>query len=137
MLKVVLDTNVLLKTVSRRSTYKAILDKLLAGTFELYVTTEILLEYEEKITQIFDRDVAETVLGALTLSAFVKKTEVNFKFLLIVNDYDDNKFVDCAFAANAHYLVSNDRDFNVLKKVGFPKINLLTIEEFAKILAEE
>ena len=32
--------------------------------------------------------------------------DVNFKFLLIINDIDDNKFVDCVIAANAHYLVT-------------------------------
>jgi hypothetical protein len=47
------------------------------------------LEYEEKITQIFDAEVAEMILGALMLSAFVKKQDVNFKFLLIKNDVDD------------------------------------------------
>lgn len=93
-----------------------------------------MLEYEEKISQIFDEAVAEMVLGALVLSAFVRKIDVNYKFLLIANDMDDNKFVDCAFAANAHYLVTNDRDFNVLKKVGFPVINLLKIEEFWAML---
>lgn len=134
MLRVVLDTNVLLKTVSRRSAYKAILDKLLAGAFELYVTTEILLEYEEKIAQIFDQEVAEIILGALTLSTYVHKIDANFQFLLIPNDADDNKFVDCAIAANAHYLVTNDRDFNALKKIDFPVVNLLKIEEFLDIL---
>lgn len=134
MLRVVLDTNVILKTVSRRSVFKFILDKLFAGEFELYVTTEILLEYEEKISQIFDKEVAEIILGALTLSAYVKKQEVNFKFLLIANDDDDNKFVDCAFAANAHYLVTNDKDFNVLKEVDFPKINVVKIEEFINLI---
>jgi len=61
---------------------------------------------------------------------------VHYKFLLIANDPDDNKFVDCAFAANAHYLVTNDRDFNALKKIEFPKINILTIEKFVEVLEE-
>ena len=47
---------------------------------------------------------------------------------------DDNKFVDCAIAANADYLVTNDRDFSVLKKVEFPKIILIKIDEFIKVL---
>lgn len=49
---------------------------------------------------------------------------------------DDNKFVDCAFAANAHYLVTNDRDYNILKNTNFPKINLLKIEGFMALLKE-
>ncbi len=46
----------------------------------------------------------------------------------------NRKFVNCAFAANVHYLVSNDRHFNILKTTGFPKINLLKIDEFMAVL---
>jgi predicted nucleic acid-binding protein len=58
----------------------------------------------------------------------------SFNFNLIVNDPDDNKFADCALAANAHYIVTNDRDFNVLKKLSFPKIGLLKTQEFTAML---
>ena len=34
---------------------------------------------------------------------------------------DDNKFVDCAFAANATYIVSDDKHYDVLKEVDFPQ----------------
>ncbi|MEO8149610.1 MAG: PIN domain-containing protein [Bacteroidia bacterium] len=53
---------------------------------------------------------------------------------MIAKDMDDNKFVDCAFAANADYLVSNDKVFKVLKTVEFPKINVLSIEEFIELI---
>ncbi len=55
---------------------------------------------------------------------------------LIVNDPDDNKFVDCAFAAGCDYLVTNDRDFDVLKKLDFPVINVVTLEEFKALFFE-
>jgi predicted nucleic acid-binding protein len=47
---------------------------------------------------------------------------------------DDNKFVDCAIAGNADYLVSNDKHFNCLKNIEFPKLNLLNIDEFMDLL---
>jgi predicted nucleic acid-binding protein len=53
---------------------------------------------------------------------------------LINADKTDNKFVDCAFACNADYIVTNDKHFNVLKSVEYPKINILSIEKFAEIL---
>jgi predicted nucleic acid-binding protein len=53
---------------------------------------------------------------------------------MIVQDADDNKFADCAFASNAHYLVSNDKHFNVLKKMPFPKIKVINMAEFISIL---
>jgi len=51
-----------------------------------------------------------------------------------LQDADDNKFADCAIAANADYRITNDRDFNILKRINFPKISVVTIQEFEKIL---
>ncbi|SEM65744.1 putative toxin-antitoxin system toxin component, PIN family [bacterium A37T11] len=134
ILKVVLDTNVILRSVSRRSAFSIILDKLYNGAFELWVTNDILLEYEEKVSDIFSRETAELLLGALTLLPNVMKTEIHYHLGLIDSDKDDNKFTDCAFASNAHYLVTNDRHFNVLKSVDFPSINIIRLEDFFDIL---
>lgn len=46
----------------------------------------------------------------------------------------DNKFVDCAIASNADYLVTNDKHFDILKKVDFPKVNTIKIDKFIKFL---
>ena len=73
MLKFVLDTNIILSSVSPFSPYRLVIDK-----FE------------------------------------------NFTY-----DLADNKFLDCAFAANAHYLVTNDKDYKILKTPPFPKVHLL------------
>ena len=136
MLKVVLDTNILLSSISRKSSYSYILTALFENKYELYVSTEILLEYEEKIITIFDAQVAETLISALLMRSNVKKIEPYFDLHLIRNDIDDNKFVNCAFAGNVHFLVSNDKHFNILKTTPFPKIPLLSITEFFKLLSE-
>jgi predicted nucleic acid-binding protein len=101
-LKFVLDTNALLRSLSRRSQFAFVLDKLYEGEYELWVSNDILLEYEEKISDIFSRETAELVLGALALLPNVKKTDVHYHLLLIIADHDDNKFSDCAFAGNVH-----------------------------------
>jgi predicted nucleic acid-binding protein len=100
------------------------------GDYELWVSNDILLEYEEKITDIFSKETAELVLGALALLPKVKKADIHFQLFLISTDNDDNKFSDCAFAGNVHYLVTNDRHFNILSSVPFPKINVITLEKF-------
>ena len=130
MLKVVLDTNILLSSISRKSPYSYILTALFENKYELYVSTEILLEYEEKINTIFDAQVAETLISALLMRSNVKKIEPYFDLHLIKNDIDDNKFINCAFAGNVHFLVSNDKHFNILKTTSFPKIPLLSITDF-------
>jgi predicted nucleic acid-binding protein len=57
-----------------------------------------------------------------------------FHFGLITADLDDNKFADCAIISNADYIVSQDTHFDILKKIDFPKINVIKIEEFVKYL---
>lgn len=132
--RVVLDSNVIVIALSKRAGYSKILDSLFNGEFELYLTTEILLEYEEVLTRFYDEETTRLLLGALSLLDNIKKIDVYFNFYLIDRDKDDDKFVDCAFAGNVHYLVSNDKHFNVLKNIEFPKINLIKIDEFMKIL---
>ena len=53
---------------------------------------------------------------------------------MITNDADDNKFVDCAIAANADYIVTNDKHFQILQTVDFPKVNIISVEEFRNLL---
>ena len=133
-LKVVLDTNALLRTISRNSIHKHVLDKLLNDQFDLFVTTEIFLEYEEKIVQIFNQQTAELILGTLSLLGNVFTTNIFYNLNLISSDLDDNKFVDCAFAANTNFLVTDDKHYKILKSVGFPKINTLSLAEFSALL---
>lgn len=135
-LRVVLDTNALLRSISRKSAYTIVLDNLHKSTYQLFITNDILLEYEEKITEYFSKETAELIIGALSLLNNVHKTDVHFNLQLIDSDQDDNKFVNCAFAANAHYLVSDDKHFKVLNAIQFPKINVISLAQFKELISE-
>jgi predicted nucleic acid-binding protein len=63
--------------------------------------------------------------------------EVFFNWQLIYPDMDNNKFVDCAIAANVHYLVTNDKDFNRLKTISFPELQVINMERFMEFLKKE
>jgi predicted nucleic acid-binding protein len=53
---------------------------------------------------------------------------------LIYVDEDDNKFVDCAVAANADFILTSDKHFRVLKDIPFPKVKVISLEEFEKLI---
>ncbi len=135
-MKVVLDTNIILGSISPFSKYRPVMDRFEKGDYILCLTTEIMLEYEEKLAENFNPAVAELFAGGLILKKNVEFTKVFFNWRLIYPDMDDNKFVDCAVAANVHYLVTNDRDYRVLKRIDFPKITILKMDEFMEILAQ-
>lgn len=102
--------------------------------FILCVSTDILLEYEEIINQHMTKQIAKVVLQIIQNAVNVEFVTRYYKWELIKNDPDDNKFVDCAIIANANYLLTHDKHFNVLKNIDFPKINVINIDEFRKII---
>jgi len=131
---IVLDTNVLWVSISRKSKTHWVFQALLAGAFTLCVTTDILEEYEEITGQKLGEATATAVMEVLENLGNVAFITRYFQWNLIKADPDDDKFADCAIASNADYLVTNDRHFNVLKTVSFPKINVLNSEEFKRLL---
>ncbi|NCA86779.1 MAG: putative toxin-antitoxin system toxin component, PIN family [Clostridia bacterium] len=133
-MKVVLDTNVLLVSFSSKSNYRWVFDSFLQEQISLCVTTDILIEYEEIITKHMGRTFATLVLNLLENAPNLELITKYFKWNLIQADADDNKFVDCAVASGAKYLVSNDKHFKVLKEIPFPKIEIITANEFKSIL---
>ena len=133
-MRIVLDTNVLLVSFSSKSAFRWVFDAFLDEEITLCVTTDILIEYEEIIGKHMGAKIANTVLQLIENAPNVELITRFFKWNLITEDPDDNKFVDCAIAANAKYLVSNDKHFRVLKNIDFPKVSLLTVQEFQEKL---
>ena len=127
---VVIDTNCLLQIISRHSPYRPIWDAFLAGRFTLCVSNEILDEYQEILEQQIKPTVAENVVMLILNQKNVQLVEPYFRMGVITADPDDNKFVDCAFAAGADYLVSEDNHFHVLHNMPFSLLNLVTLDEF-------
>ena len=135
MRRIVLDTNCLLQALPTRSPYHKIWTEVLAGKICLCVNTEILIEYEEILSEKTTREIAKNVVEAIARLHTTIFQEIYVHFSLIEADPDDNKFVDCAVAADAEYIVTNDSHFNVLKKIDWPKISIITIEDFASQIA--
>ena len=110
-MKIVLDTNILLVFIGSKSKYRPIFDKLINGEFELSISHEILLEYEEIITQKTNYIVANNVLGLITSLPNVKMEAPYYNWNLISNR-DDNKFANLFVNSSSDYLISNDKVFN-------------------------
>jgi len=135
--KIVLDTNCLISSLSRRGQYYPVWQALQAGKYILCVTTDILEEYAEIITQKMSVEVATNVIHLLLESQFVELVNPYFRLQLIEADHDDDKFADCAFAANATFIVSDDKHYESLKEVDFPKLLVLKLKEFLHLLQSE
>ena len=135
--KIVLDTNCLISSLSKSGQYYPVWKGLQTGQYVLCVSTDILEEYAEIMTQKMSVEVAANVIHLLLESQYVELVNPYFSLHLIESDHDDDKFVDCAFAANATYIVSDDRHYEVLKDVDFPKLLVLKLKEFLGLLQSD
>jgi predicted nucleic acid-binding protein len=107
---------------------------MMAGRISLCVNTDILSEYEEKLAEKTTPEIARNVLEAITRLHTTVFQQVYFHFGLIEADPDDNKFVDCAVAVSAEYIVTNDTHFNILKQIDWPRLTIINIKEFMRQL---
>ena len=134
MSRLVLDTNTLIQCISRRSRYHELWRSFLDGRNQLCVTTEILTEYAE----ILERKTSAT-FASLALDVIINNPDTlfvtpYFKFNVITTDPDDNKFVDCAVAANARFIVTDDHHYNVLLDLEFPKVSIIKLDTMMRYL---
>ena len=134
MRRIVLDTNCLLQALPSRSPYHKIWTEVMAGRISLCVNSDILSEYEEKLAEKTTPEIARNVLEAITRLHTTVFQQVYFHFGLIEADPDDNKFVDCAVAVDAEYIVTNDTHFNILKQIDWPRLIVIDIKTFARQL---
>ena len=134
MRHVVVDTNCLLRMIPVRSKYRDVWESFLREEYVICISNDILSEYLEILTQKVNHTFAVRIVNVLLKSNNVKFYDPHYHFALITQDPDDNKFVDCAIIASADFLVSEDKHFNVLKDITFPKVNVITLDQFQQNL---
>lgn len=135
MIRVVLDTNVVVSAVLTRGGSEAhALDLATAGKVRFYVTPAILTEYEEVLRRAKFRRVSPKLInGALDLIRRVAILVNPAMTLAVSRDESDNRFLECAEAASADYLVTG-------KKRHFPatwkKTTIVGARELVELLMD-
>ncbi len=115
MIKAVYDTNVIVSALlTSEGTESLLLDIATQGKITLYVSEDILREYEGVLSRpkfSFSKRLVKRFIRLLKRKSNVVKTKpLGFD----LKDPDDNKFLECAVAAKADYLVTgNARHFPV------------------------
>jgi uncharacterized protein len=131
----VLDTNVLVASISSRSPHHWIWQSLTQKKeFRICVTTEILEEYEEILQRFYGKEAATAVMETLDNLPNITYITRYYRWNFIVADPDDDKFVDCAIAAQAQYIVSEDNHLQILNRERLFFLKTIKIAEFHKIM---
>ena len=136
---VVLDTNALLQVFGARSPYAKLQQAILDGQVTLSISTAILLEYEEVMARYGGADRWPRVWRALEMTEQLhdnlRRIEPTFRWRLITADPDDDAFADCAIAAGAEWVITEDAHFNSLKNSGHQPQPISPAEFIARFLA--
>ena len=134
---IVLDCNILVISITSRSPYHRIFQSLVNGKFDIAINEKILLEYEEIIQLKYGLRTASSVIALLKELPNVHFTNTYYRWNLIEADPEDNKYVDCAISSGASYLVTEDKHFSILTSIPFPKLPILSLDGFLKLLEKE
>ena len=133
-MKVVLDTNVFLVSLASHMKYHWVYEKIIDGKYDLILSNEIITEYMEKIAERYGLNKTEIALDYLLLLPNVHLINPYYNWQLIEADKDDNKFVDCAIAANVSAIVTHDKHFSVLKNISFPLVKIINTNYLLSLL---
>ena len=133
-MRLVLDTNSLIQCVSRRSLYHDLWLSFIDGRNQLCVTTEILNEYVEILQRETTENFASIMLEVILNNPNTLFINIFYKFNLIIADPDDNKFIDCAIAAQAKYIVTEDHHYDVLRDLEFPKVDIIGLDDAMRMI---
>lgn len=109
MIKVVLDTNVLVSAVIFGGKPDQILNLAREGKIQLFISPAILAEFGGILLSKFHFS-PEMAAGAVVeigfLSTMIKPKQ---RLKVIQQDEPDNRVLECALAAKANYIISGDR----------------------------
>jgi len=135
-MRIVLDSNVLVASVGKKSRLRPIWEAFIAGSYKLVVSEDILKEYEEILQEHAAPGAASIIMEIFIESPDVITQKVYYNWNAITVDPDDNKFFDIAVASDADYLVTNDRHFDKVKTITFPTVKVITSKEFLTLLTK-
>lgn len=134
-MKVVIDTNVFISSfLNQKGNPRKIIDLWKKEEIILCINKEILHEYIEVLARLGLSNEPEF---EELIDLFKKKVNMLFfsnapSINSVCDDPDDNKFLECASAADAAYIISGDK--HLLKLIQFKEIKILNPKDFLAII---
>jgi putative PIN family toxin of toxin-antitoxin system len=136
-LKVVLDANVWISALLWGGKPAEIVKAAEKGQFVIFLSEEIAGEISQvlaypriaKVYQAAGLRREDLVEAVLKIGKFVQVTR---KAHVVVEHPADDKFIECALAANAEYIVSGDK--HLLKVGSYKKPQILSVNEFLQVI---
>ena len=133
MLRVVLDTNVLISAILFGGKPRRILEKAIRGEIRLCLSEPMLEELKGVLQRSkfdYSPEMMQIILTELmSISDFVNPSET---INIVAEDPEDNRILECAVAANADYVITGDS--HLLKLNKYLNIDVLNVAVFLEKL---
>lgn len=131
MPKIVIDTNIYISAIFWGGKPRMVVDLGRGGQVEIFMSSDIEKEIENKLTTKFGLSDEETEQILIDFSTFIIPVKISRKLSVIDEDPDDDKFIDCAVVSEAGFIISGDK--HLLKLKEYNGIKILKAAEFLSV----
>lgn len=115
MMKVVLDTNVIISSIFFGGNPRIIFEKIIRGEMQLVTSLPLLEELREVLVRKFKASPSYAQAICNELEALAQVVFPSQEVRVIKNDPADNQVLECAFEGKVKWIISGDSDLLTLQ----------------------
>jgi len=132
-MRLVLDANIFVSSFFWGGNPRMVMERIIEGIDELFVTKEILDEIEEVIGRPkFHVDKEEINYLLNSIEEIGNRIIPKRQILNGSRDKTDNKYIECGMAANVDYIISGD--IHLLELMEYGNIKIITAREYLEVI---
>jgi putative PIN family toxin of toxin-antitoxin system len=132
-MKIVLDANIVISAFFWGGNPRTVLERVITGTDELFITKEILDEINDVIRRPkFHADEHEINYFINSIEEIAHKIVPKKRIDNSSRDKTDNKYIECGITARVDYLISGD--IHLLELGEYKNIKIVTAKKYLEIM---
>jgi putative PIN family toxin of toxin-antitoxin system len=132
-MKLVVDTNVFISAFYWGGNPQKIIDRIIEGTDEMYISNEILNEIAEVMARPrFKSEPAIIDRYIKTIEKLGKKVFITGNIQGICRDKDDDDKLECGILGKVNYIITGDDDLLILDH--YENIKIVTVKKYLEMI---
>ena len=128
-MRIVIDSNIFVSSFFWGGNPRRIIDRVIDGLDELYISDEILKEILEVMSRKkFDLELQKVMDYISIIDQYANKVVPKENIEIISRDKDDNKIIYCGLIGKVDCIITGDNDLLILKE--YNGIKIMTPKEY-------
>ncbi len=133
--KIVIDTNIYISAIFWGGKPRSVVDLGRNGQISIFTSSQIEKEINKKLKIKFGLSDEEVAQILFDFSTFTLPIKASRKITVIDDDPDDDKFIECAVASRAGFIVSGDKHLLNLKE--YKGIKIMKAADFLSLFLKK